>query len=319
MPCVDSIWAQCVSLHASLHQVYSSDPYCSTISSASTVVRKPENCIHHIHINCLDSTGHLYIMDPLSKSTPDTARSNPERAAAADAGKGDTGLVPPTPMPDVLHDSKPNGPPPATPSGTLWRGGGVGGGGQGWQELKATPIAAVQPATAPTTDCKMLAKLHTTSTVLYIVMSTQEAWGRLVEAWGRPGSEQGRNWVGTGSELGRNLGRNSGSELGRNSGSELVRNCVLTGSELGRSSGSELGRNWVGTGAELGSELGRNSRSKLGRNWLGTGSELGRNWVGAGSELSVGTLGRNWVGTESELGRNWVGTGSEPGSELCLV
>ena len=74
-------------------------------------------------------------MEPLSKSTPDTARSNPERAAAADAGKGDTGLVPPTPMPDVLHDSKPNGLPPATPSGMLWRGGGVGGGGQGWQEL----------------------------------------------------------------------------------------------------------------------------------------------------------------------------------------
>ena len=106
----------------------------------------------------------------------------------------------------------------------------------------------------------------------------------------------GSDWVGTGSEL----GRNSRSVLWVGS---LGRNWVGT---LGRISRSELGRNWVGTGLELG----WNSGSKLGRNWVRTGSELGRNCVGTGSGL-----GRNWVGTGSEVGRNsgselWVETGS---------
>ena len=111
------------------------------------------------------------------------------------------------------------------------------------------PRGCPRPRTCPRpkkTIAKSWQNYHFHSSVCtYVVISTQESWGRLGEAWGRPGSELGRNWVGTGLELGRNLGRNSGSELSRNSGWELGGNCVPTESELGRSSGSELGRNWI--------------------------------------------------------------------------
>ena len=49
-------------MHASLHEVYIFIRYIHIVQLfhlASSVVRKPENCIHYIHIDFLDSTGHL--------------------------------------------------------------------------------------------------------------------------------------------------------------------------------------------------------------------------------------------------------------------
>ena len=49
-------------MHASLHEVYIFIRYMNIVQLfhlASSVVRKPENCIHYIHIDFLDSTGHL--------------------------------------------------------------------------------------------------------------------------------------------------------------------------------------------------------------------------------------------------------------------